>query len=109
MKALIVFGLTTFTEIMQSFGVYLLGVTFDIVDILMFGIGVLIAVFLTNKFLNGLYLLEFKPCDQIKLCTTINIRHWAVITNLKMSTLNKTFSGLIQSHFETRNVLYSER
>jgi hypothetical protein len=44
MKALIVFGLSTFTEIMQIFGVYMLGVTFDIFDILMFGIGVLTAV-----------------------------------------------------------------
>jgi len=45
-KALLVFGVTTFTEIMQAFGIYMLGVTFDIFDILMFGIGVLIAAFL---------------------------------------------------------------
>ncbi len=45
-KALIVFGLATLTEILQIFGVYALGVTFDIFDILMFGIGVLIAVLL---------------------------------------------------------------
>jgi len=44
-KVFIVFGIATFTEIMQIFGVYMLGVTFDLFDILMFGIGVLIAVF----------------------------------------------------------------
>ena len=42
-KALIVFGGCTFTEIMQAFGIYLLGVTFDWLDILMFGISVLVA------------------------------------------------------------------
>lgn len=45
-KALIVFLLATFTEIMQAFGIYMLGVTFDIVDIIMFAIGVSVAAFL---------------------------------------------------------------
>lgn len=45
-KALIVFVLATFTEVMQAFGVYMLGVTFDVLDIIMFGIGVLIAALL---------------------------------------------------------------
>ena len=45
-KALIVFLLATFTEIMQAFGIYMLGVTFDVIDILMFGIGVLLAAIL---------------------------------------------------------------
>ncbi len=44
-KALIVFGLSTFTEIMQAFGVYFLGVTFDILDIVMFAIGTSMAMF----------------------------------------------------------------
>jgi hypothetical protein len=48
-KAFIVFGLATFTEIMQIFGFYVLGVTFDIFDILMFGIGVALAVLLDKK------------------------------------------------------------
>lgn len=39
-KALIIFSLATFTEIMQAFGIYILGVTFDVVDILMFANGV---------------------------------------------------------------------
>jgi len=43
-KAIIVFGISTFTEIMQAFGIYFLGVTFDLIDILMFGIGVTVAV-----------------------------------------------------------------
>jgi len=34
---------------MQIFGVYFLGVTFDIIDILMFGIGVLVAVFFDRQ------------------------------------------------------------
>ena len=43
MKAGIVFGLSTVTEILQYFGIYILGVTFDIFDIIMFGFGVLTA------------------------------------------------------------------
>lgn len=48
-KALIVFGMATFTEIMQIFGYYVLGVTFDIFDILMFGIGVALAALLDKQ------------------------------------------------------------
>jgi hypothetical protein len=44
-KALIVFGVMTFSEIMQLFGIYFFGVTFDIVDILVYGIGAFIATF----------------------------------------------------------------
>ena len=43
-KALFIFGITTIIEILQLFGVYILGVTFDIFDILMYAIGVMIAV-----------------------------------------------------------------
>jgi hypothetical protein len=39
-KALVVFGLMTFSEVMQAFNIYFLGVTFDPIDILMFAIGV---------------------------------------------------------------------
>jgi len=45
-KALIVFLLAAFTEIMQAFGIYMLGETFDVMDILMFGIGVSVAAIL---------------------------------------------------------------
>jgi hypothetical protein len=45
-KAFIVFALATFAEVMQAFGVYMLGITFDPVDIIMFGIGVVIAAFM---------------------------------------------------------------
>lgn len=43
-KALTVFAVMTFSEIMQYFGIYFFGDTFDWLDILMFGIGVSIAV-----------------------------------------------------------------
>jgi hypothetical protein len=43
-KALFIFGTTTIIEILQLFGVYIVGVTFDILDILMYAIGVMIAV-----------------------------------------------------------------
>jgi hypothetical protein len=43
-KALIIFGTTTIIEILQLFGVNIVGVTFDILDILMYAFGVIIAV-----------------------------------------------------------------
>jgi hypothetical protein len=45
-KAGIIFAFTTFAEICQFFGIEMLGATFDPVDILMYGIGVLMAAFL---------------------------------------------------------------
>jgi hypothetical protein len=51
-KALIVFAVMTFSEIMQIFGFYFFGVTFDILDILMFGMGVLIAVLIDKQILE---------------------------------------------------------
>ncbi len=48
-KALIVFAVMTFSEIMQKFGFYFFGETFDILDILMFGIGVFIAVIIDTQ------------------------------------------------------------
>jgi hypothetical protein len=43
-KALIIFGTTTIIEILQLFGVNIVGVTFYILDILMYAFGVIIAV-----------------------------------------------------------------
>ena len=48
-KAGIIFAFTTFAEICQLFGIEILGVTFDPIDILMYGIGVSIAAFLDVK------------------------------------------------------------
>lgn len=48
-KAFLIFGITSFTEIMQAFGIYFLGVTFDPIDILMFGTGVMIAVLVDQQ------------------------------------------------------------
>ena len=45
-KALLIFSIPTFAEILQSFGIYALGSTFDPLDILMYGIGVIVAVLL---------------------------------------------------------------
>ena len=44
-KALLVFGVASCTEVMQAFGVPLLGQTFDPLDLVMFGVGVLLAAF----------------------------------------------------------------
>ena len=49
-KSALVFGLAAFAEICQGFGISLLGSTFDPLDFVMFGIGVLLAV-LVEKFL----------------------------------------------------------
>ena len=62
-KAFIVFGMATFTEIMQIFGYYVLGFTFDILDILMFGIGVATAV-LIDKLLFERFVPYWKINDQ---------------------------------------------
>jgi len=49
-KATLVFGVASSTEVMQAFGVPLLGRTFDPLDFVMFGGGVLLAA-LTDRFL----------------------------------------------------------
>ena len=51
-KAGLIFALTTFAEICQFFGIDVLGVTFDPIDILMYGIGVSIAVIVDVKVFN---------------------------------------------------------
>jgi hypothetical protein len=56
-KALIVFGAMTFSEVLQMFEIYFFGVTFDPLDILMYAIGTLFAVIfdklLFPKWLNN--------------------------------------------------------
>jgi hypothetical protein len=49
-KALLVFAVASSTEVMQAFGVPLLGQTFDPLDFVMFGGGVLLAAFV-DRFL----------------------------------------------------------
>ena len=48
-KVWIVFSVMTFSEIMQFFGIYLFGVTFDLLDILMYGCGALLAAFFDKQ------------------------------------------------------------
>jgi len=43
-KAILVFGACTITEILQAFNITFLGETFDIIDIMMFAAGVMLAV-----------------------------------------------------------------
>ena len=45
-KSILVFGVASFTEIAQFFGVPIFGRTFDPVDFVMFGIGVILAAIL---------------------------------------------------------------
>lgn len=45
-KALLTFSIPAFAEILQAFGIYALGSTFDPLDFLMYGIGVMMAVLL---------------------------------------------------------------
>jgi hypothetical protein len=53
-KAIIVFSVMTFSEIMQAFDLCFFGVTFDFLDILMFGIGTLIALLIDKLVLEKL-------------------------------------------------------
>lgn len=53
-KSIIVFTVMTFSEIMQAYDIYFFGVTFDWLDILMFGIGTLFAVFIDKLVLKSL-------------------------------------------------------
>ena len=54
-KAMLVFVVASSTEVMQAFGVPLLGRTYDPLDFVMFGAGVLLAV-LVDRFLFGRFL-----------------------------------------------------
>ena len=53
-KAIIVFAAMTFSEIMQAFDIYFFGVTFDFLDIVMFGIGILFAILIDKLVLESL-------------------------------------------------------
>jgi hypothetical protein len=48
-KAILIFGLSSTIEILQSFGIYFLGETFDLMDIFMFALGILIAILLDKN------------------------------------------------------------
>lgn len=48
-KVLIVFGAMTFSEVLQYFGIYLFGVTFDYLDIIMYAFGALLAAFIDTQ------------------------------------------------------------
>jgi len=48
-KVIIVVGVMVFSEIMQYYGIYFFGVTFDWLDILMYGIGGFMAAFLDKQ------------------------------------------------------------
>jgi hypothetical protein len=54
-KAVLVFGIASFTEIMQAFGIPLLGGTFDPIDIVMFGVGVLAAAIVEKQFFERVF------------------------------------------------------
>jgi hypothetical protein len=54
LKALLVFGVASFTEVLQGFGVPLLGNTFDPLDFAMFAGGVLLAVLADRVLLRRL-------------------------------------------------------
>jgi hypothetical protein len=59
-KAILVFGIASSTEVMQAFGVPLLGRTFDPLDFVMFGGGVLLAA-LVDRFLFSRLLPRSSP------------------------------------------------
>jgi hypothetical protein len=54
-KALLVFAVASLTEVMQLFGVPLLGLTFDPFDFVMFGVGVLLAAFIDRALFTRLF------------------------------------------------------
>lgn len=53
-KVIIVFCVMTFSEILQFYGIYFFGVTYDRIDILMYGIGAFTAAFLDKQILERL-------------------------------------------------------
>ena len=54
-KSIIVFSATTTTEICQYFGIPVLGVTFDPIDIIMYGAGVVLAVFIDRQVFTRIF------------------------------------------------------
>ncbi len=59
-RAAIIFGLASFAEIMQGFGIHLLGSTFDPKDFVMYGTGVIVAV-VVEKLVFERWLPFWKP------------------------------------------------
>jgi hypothetical protein len=53
-KAVLVFGAASAAEVLQAFGVPLLGRTFDPLDFVMFGVGVLLAALVDRLLLDRL-------------------------------------------------------
>ena len=54
-KSIIIFSVTTITEIGQYFGIHLLGVTFDPIDIIMFGVGVTLAAVFDKQVFSRIF------------------------------------------------------
>ena len=54
LKVIIVFSTMTFSEILQYHGIYFFGVTFDWIDVLMYGIGAILAAFFDKQILERL-------------------------------------------------------
>ena len=54
-KCLLVFGFASITEIMQAFGVPILGRTFDPLDFVMFGIGVITAALIEKQLFERIF------------------------------------------------------
>ena len=65
-KVLIVFSIMTFSEVVQFFGVYIFGVTFDLIDILMYGTGAFVAAFLDTQIFEKYYTVLEILSKQIK-------------------------------------------
>lgn len=64
-KAAVVFGVSSFAEVMQGVGVPLLGQTFDRLDFLMFAAGVLLAV-LVDQVLLARALPGWSPSEEVR-------------------------------------------
>ena len=63
LKALLVFGVASFTEVLQAFGVPLLGRTFDPLDFVMFAGGALLAAF-ADRVLLERFLPSWSPGER---------------------------------------------
>lgn len=64
-KVIIVFSVMAFSEIMQYYGIYFFGVTFDWIDILMYGIGASMAAFFDKQiFERFLPFWKYNPTDK---------------------------------------------
>ncbi len=64
-RALVIFFAATATEVLQYFGIYALGVTFDPIDIVMFGIGVIAAVVLDTQIFPRLFRFWADEVDRV--------------------------------------------